>query len=93
MSSSTSRSRGVSSSSAVRSGWIGGGDCVAMRSITVRVTDGESSESPAATVWIGGEQLLGPGAFEQKAGGAGVDRAEDVVVLLEGGEDHHLDLG
>ncbi len=41
----------------------------------------------------GGEQLLRPGALEQEAGRAGVDGAEDVVVLLEGGEDEDLDVG
>ena len=49
MSSSTSRSRGVSSASLAWSASAGVG-CWAMRSITRRVTDGESSESPAAIV-------------------------------------------
>lgn len=48
-SSSTSRSRGVRSSSLVWSARSGLG-CVAMRSITRRV-NGDSSESPAAIVW------------------------------------------
>jgi hypothetical protein len=50
-SSSTSRSRGVSSLSRSPEDASGAG-CSSMRSMTLRVTDGERSESPAATVWI-----------------------------------------
>src|ERR671914_513023 len=39
-----------------------------------------------------GDQLLRPGSLEQESGGARVQGAEDVVVLLEGGEDHDLHL-
>ena len=39
------------------------------------------------------DQLLRPRALQQEARGAGAERAEDVVVLLEGGEDHDLHLG
>ena len=65
----------------------------AMRSITRRVTDGERSESPAATVLIAREQLLRGRALEQEAGGAGGQRAEDVLVVLERREDHDPDVG
>src|SRR6185437_8579862 len=37
-----------------------------------------------------GEQLLGARPLEQEAGRARAERAEDVVVLLERGQDHHL---
>jgi len=47
---STSRSRGVSSSRRSRAD-VSGVGCCAVRSITVRVTEGERSASPAATVW------------------------------------------
>jgi hypothetical protein len=49
MRSSTSRSRGVSAASLACSASSGVG-CWAMRSITRRVTDGDSSASPAAMV-------------------------------------------
>ena len=59
-----------------------------MRSITRLVTEGESSESPAAIVWIAAMSSSGARALEQEARGAGAQRAEDVVVLLERREDH-----
>jgi hypothetical protein len=41
----------------------------------------------------GGDELFWSCAFEQEPGGAGMQGAEDVVVLLEGGEDEDLRAG
>src|SRR5918996_2233465 len=41
----------------------------------------------------GGDELLRPRALEQEAGGARAERSEDVVVLLEGREDHDPRVG
>ena len=59
-----------------------------MRSITRRVTDGESSESPAAIVCTASISSSGRVRLSRKPGRAGAQAAEDVVVVLERGEDH-----
>jgi hypothetical protein len=41
----------------------------------------------------GGDEVLGLGALEQETGGAGVQRTEDVIVVLEGRQDQDACLG
>jgi hypothetical protein len=92
VSSRTSRSHVVSSArrgsgSRLRIG------CAATRSIKRRVTGGERSASPSATVWMAAISCSGELRFEEEAAGAGAEGAEDVLVDLEGGQDDHLRVG
>ncbi len=61
------------------------------RSISLRVRAGASSVSPAATVRMGGQQLVAQCVLQQEAAGPGAQRLVDVGVRVVGGK--HQDPG
>ena len=87
-STSTSRSRGVSSASAAAGG-RSGSRRAAKSSISRRVIDGASSASPAAHDADRRDELLGRRVLEQEAARAGSQRGVDVLVEVERGQDQH----
>ena len=61
--------------------------------MTRRVTDGDSSASPAATVRTADYQLLGRIVLQNEPAGPRPQRAEDVLIQIERREDEHPAVG
>ena len=65
----------------------------ARRAISRRVSPGRQEGLAAGDDADAVQELAGFGVLDQEAGGAGAERFDDVLVVIEGGEDEHVHVG
>ena len=63
------------------------------RAISRRVSPGRQQGFAAGDEADAVQQLAGFGVLDQEACGAGAECLDDVLVVVEGGEDEHVDAG